>query len=716
MATALTYPTISGVSGAPYISALTDTANVQDTINYFYYGSSKTATDTDGVYGMLKNLQTQISSVQAGINVHESAKMATTGALGTTGNLLGGTITTTYTEVPSPLDASGGRGPGATLTIATSSNWTSITIDGQSLVVNDRVLIKNQTSAIQNGIYLVTSVGAVGNTTSFVFTRADDSDNSIAGEMAEGDFLYVANGTNNANEAYMLTTASATGTGPAGTIKIGTDSVNYTQFIGVGSYYIGTTAAQITSTPQVLTGVSFSDSTSYFVDNADNTKRVNFDVTGTTGITGVLQTAFTTAKTIAFPDTAGTVYVSTGTDVSLADGGTNASLTASNGGIVWSNATQLQILSGTATAGKLLRSGATATPAWSTATFPDTATGTGTILRADGTNWVATTATYPATTTVNNLIYSSATNVIGQVTAPTTNGTYALTSVVSASASVTPTWTTATGTGSPVFSASPTFTGTVIIPTLTSSAAGGTTALSLSTPASTSVTTGGITVKSGDVTTVANTGAGTVTVDTGARTGTGTNTLNLGNTNATAIAIGNANTTTTFSGTANIGKTLIATTTTAAGTSTFTFSSIPQTYKSLEVVYTTTTTQTSVGSVTVTFAGSVAANYQYGYSSQITTSGTYSTLSATSGVNQAGIVLQSTPTSGSGFSFSLDNYTSTTGPKMGRVSGTVAYTGSGMYFGGIGWTLTSTAVTSMTFTIGGTVGSMVVVASLYGVN
>ena len=417
MATALSYPTISGVTGAPYISALSDTANIQDTINYLYYGSTKAAVVTDGIYGMLTKLQTQISAVQSGVNVHENAKMATTGALGTTGNLLGGTITTTYAN--GTADASGGTGIGATLTIATNTNWTSITIDGQSLVVDDRVLIKDQASAIQNGIYVVTSVGAVGNTTSFVFTRSEDSNNSIAGEMAEGDFLYVANGNNNANKAYVLTASSATGTGPAGSIKIGTDSVNYTQFIGVGSYYIGTTSAQILSANQALTGISsiampsggggtftltpastassfsiiipavsdtlvgktttdiltnksLSDSTTYFVDASDNTKRVNLDVTGTTGITGILQTAFTTAKTIVFPDTAGTVYVSSGTDVALADGGTNASLTASNGGIVYSTASAMAILSGTATAGKHLQSGSSTTPSWTTSTYSDT--------------------------------------------------------------------------------------------------------------------------------------------------------------------------------------------------------------------------------------------------------------------------------------------------------------------------------------------------------
>jgi len=73
--------------------------------------------------------------------------------------------------------------------------------------------------------------------------------------------------------------------------------------------------------------------------------------------------------------------------LSLARGGTNASLTASNGGIFYSTATAGAILAGTATANQIVLSGANAAPSWST-------------------------ATYPATTTINQLLYSSAANVI----------------------------------------------------------------------------------------------------------------------------------------------------------------------------------------------------------------------------------------------------------------------------------------------------------------
>ncbi|HLX54010.1 MAG TPA: hypothetical protein VKR58_08710, partial [Aquella sp.] len=77
--------------------------------------------------------------------------------------------------------------------------------------------------------------------------------------------------------------------------------------------------------------------------------------------------------------------------ISLTNGGTGAALTASNGGIFYSNASTAAILNGTATANQVLLSGSNTTPAWST-------------------------ATYPATTTVSQILYSSSANVIGGIT------------------------------------------------------------------------------------------------------------------------------------------------------------------------------------------------------------------------------------------------------------------------------------------------------------
>lgn len=71
----------------------------------------------------------------------------------------------------------------------------------------------------------------------------------------------------------------------------------------------------------------------------------------------------------------------------LSKGGTNANLTASNGGILYSTSSAGAILAGTATANQTILSGSSTTPAWST-------------------------ATYPATTTINQFLYSSSANVV----------------------------------------------------------------------------------------------------------------------------------------------------------------------------------------------------------------------------------------------------------------------------------------------------------------
>jgi hypothetical protein len=108
------------------------------------------------------------------------------------------------------------------------------------------------------------------------------------------------------------------------TLKLGgniTTAGNFTT-VGTNALALTTTATTNATLPSgnvtlvatdstdVLTNKSLSDTTTFIVDSTDNTKKLNIDVTGTTGITGVLQTAFTTAKTIAFPDTAGTVITS----------------------------------------------------------------------------------------------------------------------------------------------------------------------------------------------------------------------------------------------------------------------------------------------------------------------------------------------------------------------------------------------------------------------
>jgi len=66
--------------------------------------------------------------------------------------------------------SNGTAGVGATLT--NSGTLAALTIDSIALSVNDRVLVKDQTSSFENGIYVVTTVGSI--TVPWVLTRATD--------------------------------------------------------------------------------------------------------------------------------------------------------------------------------------------------------------------------------------------------------------------------------------------------------------------------------------------------------------------------------------------------------------------------------------------------------------------------------------------------------------------------------------------------------------
>lgn len=167
-------------------------------------------------------------------------------------------------------------------------------------------------------------------------------------------------------------------------------------------------------------------------------------------------TAWYNAATIVTVDTTNFNYSQFGNiifPITLANGGTSASLVANNGGIFYSTATEGAILSGTATAGQIIRSGASSAPSWSTATYPDTAGTIGNVLTSDGINWISSAVT--GTGTVNS-------GLINQLAYYAAAGTAVsgLTIVNSAGLTTTsggvPTWVAYTGTGAPVLGTAPT--------------------------------------------------------------------------------------------------------------------------------------------------------------------------------------------------------------------------------------------------------------------
>jgi hypothetical protein len=110
----------------------------------------------------------------------------------------------------------GAAGVGATLT--NSGVQAAFVVDGYSANLNDRILVKNQTSTFQNGVYSVTTVGT--GASNWVLTRTIDYDVAPS-QIHPGTLVAVNNGTTQATTSWLETATVAT---------IGTDPILFSQF------------------------------------------------------------------------------------------------------------------------------------------------------------------------------------------------------------------------------------------------------------------------------------------------------------------------------------------------------------------------------------------------------------------------------------------------------------------------------------------------------
>lgn len=148
------------------------------------------------------------------------------------------------------------------------------TIDGIVLATNDRILIKDQVSGVENGIYNVAAAGAP--------SRAIDYD---ADQTASGANIYINRGTVNAGTNWTCTSL---------TDIIGTNALTFTQ-----------TGDVTRNGVQTLTNKTLVDDSTFIVDQADATKRLQFQLgSQTTGTTITLESQSTANKTYLIPDTA----------------------------------------------------------------------------------------------------------------------------------------------------------------------------------------------------------------------------------------------------------------------------------------------------------------------------------------------------------------------------------------------------------------------------
>ena len=118
----------------------------------------------------------------------------------------------------------GTLGVGATLTA--SSNG-ALSVDSVTPSVADRILVKDQTDASENGIYVVTTIG--DGSTAFVLTRATPEDQPA--ELTGGSFVFVEEGTIGSNNGYTFTHTGAP--------TFGTTDLDVSQFSGAGQITAG---------------------------------------------------------------------------------------------------------------------------------------------------------------------------------------------------------------------------------------------------------------------------------------------------------------------------------------------------------------------------------------------------------------------------------------------------------------------------------------------
>ena len=210
-------------------------------------GATLSTTELNYVDGVTSAIQTQLDAklALAGGTMTGAIAMGTNKITGL-GTPTDGTDAATKNYVDS---AAQGIDWKASVRAATTANVTLAsdlengdTLDGVVLATGNRILVKNQSTGSENGIYVVKSSGAPD--------RSTDAD--LAAELTSNFAVFVEEGTLNADQGYVLTNDGA--------ITVGTTALTFTQFTGLGQIVAGTgldktgNTLDIDSTVVTLTG------------------------------------------------------------------------------------------------------------------------------------------------------------------------------------------------------------------------------------------------------------------------------------------------------------------------------------------------------------------------------------------------------------------------------------------------------------------------------
>jgi len=233
----------------------------------------------------------------------------------------------------------------ASVRVATTTGITlssTQTIDGVSLSVGDRVLVKNQSTASENGIWVVASS---------TWSRATDADTDE--EVTSGLFTFVEEGTANGDSGWVLTTNNP--------ITVGSTGLTFAQFSGAGQVTAG---AGLTKTGNTIDAVGTSDRITVNADSIDIAS------------TYVGQSSITTLGTVA----TGTWNGST---IGVGYGGTGVTSFTSNG-IVYGNGGSALQVTGAGTQYQVLQAGSGGTPTFGALNLAQSAAVTGALPVANG--------------------------------------------------------------------------------------------------------------------------------------------------------------------------------------------------------------------------------------------------------------------------------------------------------------------------------------------